>query len=174
MNFTYRRRGSLVSVGNRFLVAPSGCFIQPRTPTSLSGDLNAPAPPTLAEGAETERPVSIKSANLRDRAGLSPHILGDGPCSNARVSTGDEAMSKYKNGNAPASSPRHLRSVPDDHDKRSQKLPNKRQSQSPLSDPRSFWCKVSWDAYRVERLPPDNPRRRPTLARVRYLDGGES
>jgi hypothetical protein len=40
--------------------------------------------------------------------------------------------------------------------------------------PRSFWCQVAWETYRTDRLPPDNPRRKPTLARVRFLDGGAS
>ena len=44
--------------------------------------------------------------------------------------------------------------------------PNQSRNQSP----RSLQCQRAWDAYRVERLPPDNPRRKPTLPRLSILD----
>jgi hypothetical protein len=36
--------------------------------------------------------------------------------------------------------------------------------------PRSFQCLKAWDDYRVDRLAPDDPRRRPTLAKVSIID----
>jgi hypothetical protein len=53
---------------------------------------------------------------------------------------------------------------------RSQDLPNQWRRTSPRV---SLQCQLNWDEYRLEKLPPDSPRRRPTLAKVRFLDGGD-
>jgi hypothetical protein len=82
-------------------------------------------------------------------------------------------MSTFKNGNAPGSRSRASPVfVPAKTTTGGGRKNGPNQSRSP--SPRiSLQCQLAWEDYRVDRLKPDDPRRRPTLTRIRFLDGGD-
>jgi len=53
----------------------------------------------------------------------------------------------------------------------SQQHGNPRQSKSKCPS-LALQAERGWDSYRIGKLPGDSPRRRPTLARLRFLDDG--
>jgi hypothetical protein len=61
-------------------------------------------------------------------------------------------------------------SVWDSGCKQQRNLPNQWRRTGPRPVSVSLQCKLSWDGYRLEKLPPDDPRRRPTLVRLSFLD----
>ena len=141
--------------------------------TSLSGDLNAPASPDPRGGVlKLEGPFFDHSAICAiERACLHSSMT---VCSfRAPFEEEGEAMSNYKNGNVPGSSPGHLRSVPGTATGGRRNPPNQSQSQSPRFVLVSFQCRMAWESYRVDRLPASHPRRTPTLARLSFLDEEE-
>jgi hypothetical protein len=88
-------------------------------------------------------------------------------------------MSIFKNGNAPGSrsraSPVFVPAKTTTGGGRGT-FSNQSRRTSPRPVSISLQCKLAWDDYRMAKLPPEHPRRRPTVPKRRFLadEGGAS